>query len=1425
MTGNTEKFPGRRSKLSLRNQSVTLFYEALPESFLHNKILAPRLEQLLSNKQLVGQSAQSILMLWKQYQSLLPDHEFTPRDLHEICDRLGLWLKNKQADVSKQAINELIWKAFEETLGGEIEGNRSRLRSLYIWYLTKTGMQPELLKQGSSQGLSSEAYQLSEAPFDAFYRALPSSPEFTFQGASTRELARQYWQVMTKADTEIRMKTVSPGKHALLVEGPPGRGKDELFRHLHAQLATRLTIDKQPVCITAGLNNWEETRNAIKKAAETGSIIVISELNRIPSQYLEEDLNNLLTGDIKPGFLLIGTVNPSEFAGRETFSQALYSRFVRHSIGDYSDTELHTIAMNTLPGNLDLARKIVTYHCRLRSLSLKNSHTAITPSTSDLVSLLKHVSAHTPQTEEQLEDLFTRQYRPLMTMADVTWETLVDDDSCPPDSLQATTVSTAPGMQDGEVDLLSRLYTCFPDSAPLHICYGQPESFDRKSGQLRINVETNNPLALGRAIQLMINEVWLASGMPDSFPLKSDVLACGLMGIWKLEFVTSRINDLPLSEEQKQTVLESYQLSSVQKKTLALPENSKLVDEAKAFLAGSAIAPSLPDYLQFLKILASPVIAEGEVSDTDVMDTTSDTEATDNSTENIPLPKGAQGAKSISEDMNTPRGDGGVINVTPIFENRRYADQRLIVMIPDMNQNGKLVYRINPLGEVGYNGVEYQSFSSSTVLSQSQERGMQTLPLSDGRWHPLCGFMNPPQTSLVYLTVTPDCEVQVVQDRRTGLYLIRKSPTDQSRESVGYKVAMGLEPESSNFTIGMEKFTTENKHSQCPDWVKRGMEKVKKALLEGSMDTSDSLRNVVFRNGNQNFEGVKNCLETFDTSSDLSQFDGEELVFQLFKQRPNSSAQKRLACWIMATWLGIPARIAEGPGKISENGGYTWIPVPISGHVENPASYEEKKQEFPPLKKDKLYISRYGRPSAQKVALWLAIRPGAKDYGGVVENFDYVVANHISLDGPVNPDLVIRWLDEYHAVEQNVEVKRLLLSAFLENVREKARKENFEEMWTVLRTLDRSVTTKSWLPPNYKPNLIHQVLSQQRHLVDLVMGREKTNYYEEILTKELTPEKHFQFKAAPDVKRLSSELRESLTQVFEGNESESLTRHLMGERPGISFRQVPPGKIDAERLIQRQPAFQVSKAKLVQRPAMLVVPSLNNSYQLDKLIGEKLQAAVTQPFPEGSYPSMSFTLKSEVMGSFLVPYIKYTFIQYLFRKCGGESGSMKLLIPSAQRARGEGERGYEHLYLTDTTYKPLESGWVKPKSFDDFLMYVSNPEYLSTPCDQDLLKQAWIAKGLNQSNLCLLYDGLINKGLEDWLDEIDWAAVVRLVKQQEIWKDHLVEKDRECKSIAAEKYFIQKAQEYIEALDYSEHAPSQYYVMAAEGRGGIINDI
>lgn len=144
---------------------------------------------------------------------------------------------------------------------------------------------------------------------------------------------------------ELRQYSMGPilpsvGIGGLILEGEPGIGKTELVRR--TLLDSGVDFVFLPVSMPL-----EERSEALIKAWDKGLVVVIDEINS--SSMLERLLNDLLMGTYNgrpastPGFMLIGTQNPSTMAGRRQAGQALQRRLITLRLDECSRDDMLAI--------------------------------------------------------------------------------------------------------------------------------------------------------------------------------------------------------------------------------------------------------------------------------------------------------------------------------------------------------------------------------------------------------------------------------------------------------------------------------------------------------------------------------------------------------------------------------------------------------------------------------------------------------------------------------------------------------------------------------------------------------------------------------------------------------------------------------------------------------------------------------------------------------------------------------------------------------------------------------------------------------------------------------------------------------------------------------------------------------------------------
>ena len=164
------------------------------------------------------------------------------------------------------------------------------------------------------------------------------------------------------------------GLGGLIIEGEPGIGKSELVyktlvarkkKYIELGKPDDLVFYKMPVGMP-----FTEKKELLLKAFHEGAVVVIDEINSAPM--MERLLNDLLMGATPeglpprtPGFMIIGTQNPSDRAGRVRTSLALERRMEKVVIPDYSKEEMIAILVHK---NLSpqLSKELVSEYVYLR---------------------------------------------------------------------------------------------------------------------------------------------------------------------------------------------------------------------------------------------------------------------------------------------------------------------------------------------------------------------------------------------------------------------------------------------------------------------------------------------------------------------------------------------------------------------------------------------------------------------------------------------------------------------------------------------------------------------------------------------------------------------------------------------------------------------------------------------------------------------------------------------------------------------------------------------------------------------------------------------------------------------------------------------------------------------------------------------------
>lgn len=343
MTGNPESYDGRIVDPEFRQHSLTLYYRPMGQETLQESVLTPGLPQEWPQS-LTEHATKTCMQLYNQFHRVLPEHTFGPRDLKDILARIRLYTGNQVPDFA--TVNAVVWQAVCDSLAGEAGGKETpELRAVKHWYQAHFPCNNDCLEE-------------RQQAFTQFYNDMKrqlADDSFDFNMPSVKDLAFKIWLDLEKTG----------GKQAVIIEGEAGRGKDALLDRL---LPYWLHSKRKPATfdrINASPENWDETKELASKAMRNGTVLVISELNTLPSRYLEGFFNEVLNGEAAEGFQLIATINPASYSGREAFSEAMQSRCTSVKIPSFTEAELTGMLTRRYPGQANFTQWLATRHCQL----------------------------------------------------------------------------------------------------------------------------------------------------------------------------------------------------------------------------------------------------------------------------------------------------------------------------------------------------------------------------------------------------------------------------------------------------------------------------------------------------------------------------------------------------------------------------------------------------------------------------------------------------------------------------------------------------------------------------------------------------------------------------------------------------------------------------------------------------------------------------------------------------------------------------------------------------------------------------------------------------------------------------------------------------------------------------------------------------
>ena len=347
-TGNDDHVVGRFVHAEVRDCFIPQHFAAYSPDFLREHIALPTLRRLapqLSPHQ-AAQVAQQALDVHLAVARLPQGVGLSPRNLEEAVVRAAHALSHHATSLEH---------AISDAYAG-------------------------LFSQDTRAGLEAWQVLTRDAPPRPAAGPLGRNAQGIVWTHSTCDFARTVDDFLSVRDWRLAHGHSAVGQVGLLVQGPSGRGKDEV-------VAQRLSAHQiEATVLNAGMD-YASLSQAIQTARSQGTVVVLSEMNLLPAGVLEGRLNDVLSGPgTHPGFALIATINPPTFSGRAPLSDALLNRFVVHNLGEYDAQEVRQLVrdrLHMLRSPCDIANLAETHNGLVKDM--QHARSPYVPSARELV--------------------------------------------------------------------------------------------------------------------------------------------------------------------------------------------------------------------------------------------------------------------------------------------------------------------------------------------------------------------------------------------------------------------------------------------------------------------------------------------------------------------------------------------------------------------------------------------------------------------------------------------------------------------------------------------------------------------------------------------------------------------------------------------------------------------------------------------------------------------------------------------------------------------------------------------------------------------------------------------------------------------------------------------------------------------------------
>ncbi|WP_422442445.1 MULTISPECIES: AAA family ATPase [unclassified Endozoicomonas] len=969
LTGNPDHYAGRQMAPALKEKLPRAYYPRLDQAFLRDRVVEPALLNQLQRHQIndIAHSAsKSVMALWQYYQELLPEHEFTPRDLTDICSWVGWYLDCAQpavGSVTPEQINSLIQQSFRDVLGPEIsETQQDALAALEIWFAAHYHPDNTLRDKVHNHTLPD-----IQRDFEAFTKEF--RPEFDTSGSAVIELVQRLGQDLSRCQQAYHRDIKHGGRQATLIEGPAGRGKDAtlnlLIESVRKQAKQRGKTMPEVFPLNACDCSWEQLCEVIQKAKVKGGIVVISEMNLIDSQHLEGELNDILAGDAHPGFHLFATINPPEYSGRKPLSPALKGRFRHLPIRQYNSAELQTIAGKVLPDSpkgKSVAKQLTEKHCRLRAC-LQRKDLPLQPTSRDLQDVAMAVKTGGDFSEKALHQCFNQHYRLYLMAANLSLEELPE----------SSTLAMAKGALD------SRLCKWFNKTVPnidrpWLIRAGDLDSIDEKNHEIRVKARPNKADVKAEIIKRMAQARWQASGLSLKPDESDDLLIQALYRHWQQRWFAHKFCEMsmdansvfPLTEEQQQTLkltasqpylqeadrrIEAWNSDAVQLWPAFWHQISNLLSHQvndhsnEALAVGNDNAPEkyrpkirskLAKALKWRKSHIGPVSKTPSSNRTDRQALGQKTNNKGPVSSNLPINQFY--SEVLDRGTNYENLELQQVNDFKIFKTDHHPSSMYRCETRDINVTAWGDVELSNLETECIGGVEtlipdpLPEHEQQVTLASNQTLANCSMTLLDGRLNRLPSLTF--NDYIVALRITPALPFILVRDRYTGLHTVF---IPKAKDNQVFTYTYVVEHRKPNRKTPPEEARPQRLtqlDAQCSKGMKTVLDKLFKTIEKQPTEIQVPLQKIKDAKGTeQRIEAITDYCRQFSGKAKPKSHNN---FFKFLVTRRQGSCAHRTPVFVaFCRYFGIPSRIVNSKihsfAEYSVDEGQTWVSVDLGG--------------------------------------------------------------------------------------------------------------------------------------------------------------------------------------------------------------------------------------------------------------------------------------------------------------------------------------------------------------------------------------------------------------------------------------------------------------------------------------------------------------